>query len=161
MTKIQSISRSPLRLPSVRQGRPSPWGNDGDAFPPISDSLCFRKISWLRGKFPSFYLFPKNFSIFIRQNFWWLFFSLQPQISNFPPLSIHFPLFRQSYSFRPTFQNFPLFSANLRAFYIYFLCFSFPPTFTMMHLCITQCTYWTPLLLGTALRHLSFPRPFL
>jgi len=26
--------------------------------------------------------------------------------------------------------------------------FCFPPTFTMMHLCITQCTYWTPLLRG-------------
>jgi len=23
---------------------------------------------------------------------------------------------------------------------------SFPPSLTMMHLCITQCTYWTPLL---------------
>src|SRR6218665_504464 len=23
--------------------------------------------------------------------------------------------------------------------------FRFPPTFTMMHLCITQCTYWTSL----------------
>src|SRR6218665_1864839 len=27
----------------------------------------------------------------------------------------------------------------------YFLCFSFPPSLTMMHLCITQCTYWMPL----------------
>src|SRR6218665_398354 len=25
------------------------------------------------------------------------------------------------------------------------MCFSFPPTLTMMHLCIAQCTYWTPL----------------
>src|SRR6218665_366607 len=24
-------------------------------------------------------------------------------------------------------------------------CISFPLTFTIMHLCITQCTYWTPL----------------
>jgi len=110
--------------------------------------------------FPAF-TFSRKFFDFHPPKFLMTFFSLQPQISNFPPLSIHFPLFRQSYSFRPTFQNFPLFSANLRAFYIYFLCFSFPPTFTMMHLCITQCTYWTPLLLGTALRHLSFPRPFL
>jgi len=23
--------------------------------------------------------------------------------------------------------------------------FSFPPSLTGMHLCITQCTYWTPL----------------
>src|SRR6218665_1474315 len=28
---------------------------------------------------------------------------------------------------------------------LYLTCISFPPTFTMMHLCITQCTYWTPL----------------
>src|SRR6218665_266587 len=29
--------------------------------------------------------------------------------------------------------------------FTYFSCFSFPPSLTMMHLCITQCTYWTPL----------------
>src|SRR6218665_3317727 len=40
----------------------------------------------------------------------------------------------------------PLFSENSPAFYI--LCVYFPPTLTMMHLCITQCTYWTPLSLG-------------
>src|SRR6218665_2763339 len=32
-------------------------------------------------------------------------------------------------------------------FFTYFLSFSFLPSLTMMHLCITQCTYWTPLLL--------------
>jgi len=26
-----------------------------------------------------------------------------------------------------------------------FTCFSFPPNLTMMHSCLTQCTYWTPL----------------
>src|SRR6218665_4042262 len=30
--------------------------------------------------------------------------------------------------------------------FTYFMCISFPPSLTMMHLCITQCTYWTPLL---------------
>src|SRR6218665_701700 len=29
-------------------------------------------------------------------------------------------------------------------FYVYFVS----PTLTMMHLCITQCTYWTPLVAG-------------
>src|SRR6218665_1408849 len=29
---------------------------------------------------------------------------------------------------------------------MYFTSISFPPTFTMMHLCITQCTYWRPLI---------------
>src|SRR6218665_1412401 len=37
----------------------------------------------------------------------------------------------------------PLFSENSTAFYI--LSVYFPPTLAMMHLCITQCTYWTPL----------------
>src|SRR6218665_1165161 len=37
----------------------------------------------------------------------------------------------------------PLFSENSPAFYI--LSVYFPPTLTMMHLCITHCTYWTPL----------------
>jgi len=30
---------------------------------------------------------------------------------------------------------------------------SFPPTLTMMHLCITQCKYWTPLLTIRPLDH--------
>ena len=50
-------------------------------FPPVSDFP------------PQFYLFPKNFLILIRQNFWWLFFSHRPQISKFPPIfavSLHF-----------------------------------------------------------------------
>jgi len=38
----------------------------------------------------------------------------------------------------------PLFSKNSRVFYILSVYF-IPPTLTMMHLCITQCTYWTPL----------------
>src|SRR6218665_911215 len=30
--------------------------------------------------------------------------------------------------------------------FLHTLCvFRFPPTLTRMHLCITQCTYWTPL----------------
>ena len=107
--------------------------------------LCFRQIFRLRGKFSKFYLFPETFFDFH-----------PPKISDdlflvinhkFPPIfaiSIHFPLFRQNYSF-------PLFKISSPAFgkftclYIGLLYFSFPPTFTMMHLCITQCTYWTPL----------------
>src|SRR6218665_2390285 len=38
----------------------------------------------------------------------------------------------------------PLFSKNSTAFYILYVYF--PPTLTMMHLCITQCTYRTPLI---------------
>src|SRR6218665_1617240 len=43
-----------------------------------------------------------------------------------------------------TFLNFPPISYNLRVFYTLYV-FSFPPNSTMMHLCITQCTHWTPL----------------
>src|SRR6218665_325136 len=41
---------------------------DKDAFPPVLDSPICKKFLILRGKFSQFYLFPKNFSIFIRQN---------------------------------------------------------------------------------------------
>src|SRR6218665_2205316 len=78
-----------------------------------------------------------------------LFFSHRPQISNFPPIfasSVHFHLFRKNYSFPPTFTNFPpvlgKFTCFLHALRVHFS----PSTLTMMHLCITQCTYWTPLL---------------
>src|SRR6218665_1218602 len=50
--------------------------------------------------------------------------------------------------FLHTFSNSPLFSKNSLAF-LHTLCvFRFSPTFTMMHSCITQYTYWTPLLPG-------------
>jgi len=38
----------------------------------------------------------------------------------------------------------PLISLNLLVFTC-FMCFSLPPSLTIMHLCITKCTYWTPL----------------
>ena len=54
------------------QGRPSPWDHDACSpcfrFPPY-----FREIFRLRRKFCKFYLSRKIVSIFIRQNFWWLF----------------------------------------------------------------------------------------
>ena len=44
-------------------------------FPPVSDfPHNFWKIFGLSGKFLQFYLIPKNFLTFIRQNFWWPFF---------------------------------------------------------------------------------------
>jgi len=42
-------------------------------------------------------------------------------------------------------QNVPPDFVKFTWFYILYVYFVFPPTFTMMHLCITQCTYWTPL----------------
>ena len=38
----------------------------------------------------------------------------------------------------------PVFS-KIHLLFTYFMCISFPPTLTMMHLCIIQCTYWKPL----------------
>src|SRR6218665_1528798 len=78
------------------------------------------------------------------------FFSHRPQISNFPPslpLSVHFPLFRENYYFPLLLKIPPLFSRNSHAFYVLFVYFVSPQLcMTMMHLCITQCTYWTPLI---------------
>ena len=123
------------------------WGHD--AFPPcFRFPLCFRNVFWLSGKFLKSYLFPTKFPIFICQNFWRRpFFSHQPQISNFPPISpvwLHFPPDSQKFLIPPTFQNFPLCFRKIQQLFTYFTCIS-PPTLTMMHLCITQCTYWTPL----------------
>src|SRR6218665_201049 len=75
------------------------------------------------------------------------FCSHQPQILNFPPIftiSIHFPPISRKLFF-PHFSKFSsLFSQNLC--FLHTLCvFCFPPSLTMMHLCITQCMYWTPL----------------
>src|SRR6218665_3855246 len=52
--------------------------------------------------------------------------------------------FRENYCFYYfcKFQSdFVIFTCFLHTFCV----FRFPPTLTMMHICITQCTYWTPL----------------
>jgi len=67
--------------------------------------------------------------------------------ANFPLFSVFkyiSPLFLKKYSFPLFFKISPCFR-QIYVFFTYFICFSSPPTFTMMHLCITQCTYWTPL----------------
>src|SRR6218665_3628819 len=46
--------------------------------------------------------------------------------------------------FSPYFYNFFSCFRQIHLLFTYFTCI-FPPTLTMMHLCITQCTYWTPL----------------
>ena len=127
----------------MNQGRPSPEAM-------MHFPLCFRfppvskKFSDSTENFPNFTFSRKYFLIFISQNFWWLFlvnhkFRISPLFSLFQYIS---PLFQQNYSFPPTLTISPLFSANLRVFYIPCV-FRFPPYF--YHLCITQCTYWTPL----------------
>ena len=81
-------------------------------------------------KCSKFYLFPKNFSLVIRQ-FWWPFFSHWPQISNFPLFSLfHYisPLFRENY-YPPTFTNSPSRLRKIHLLFTYFMCISFPPYF--------------------------------
>src|SRR6218665_4133432 len=76
-----------------------------------------------------------------------LFFSHQPHISNFHPIfpvSIHFPPVSRKLLFPPTFTIFPSVLDKFTYFLHTLLVFRFPPTLTMMNLCITQCTYWTP-----------------
>src|SRR6218665_3296501 len=91
----------------------------------VSDSPYFRNKITLRQKYPQFYLFPKHFSIFIRQNFFHMT------------------------SFSHRLQILTLFSKNLRAFYKLYAYFVSP---YFDHLCITQCTYWTGLGLSYFMR---------
>ena len=53
------------------------------------------------------------------------FFSHRPQISNFPPISVHFPLYRENYYFPPYFGQFPPCFRQIHLFfyilYVYFV----------------------------------------
>src|SRR6218665_107075 len=62
-------------------------------------------------------------------------FSLFQYISPSVSRKLFFPPY--FYKFPPVLGKFTCFLHTLRVFS--------PPTLTMMHLCITQCTYWTPL----------------
>jgi len=106
-------------------------------FPPLFQiSPYFRKNFELWRNLSKFYFFPKNFFIFIRRNFWWPFLLVIDHKFRI------FPLF----SLFPTLTNFPSVLDKLTCCLHTLPVFRFPPTLTMMHLCITQCTYWTPLL---------------
>src|SRR6218665_494340 len=76
------------------------------------------------------------------------FFKKSTTNGEFPPI---FPIFSTYPSvsrkllFPPYFQKFPPVLEKFTCF-LHTLCvFRLPPTLTMMHSCITQCTYWTPL----------------
>src|SRR6218665_170502 len=93
--------------------------------------------------------FPEKISVFHPPKFLMtLLLSHRPQILNFPSYFACFssfpPLIGENYYVPLLSQISPLFSENSPAFYILCVYIS-PPTLTMMHLCITQCTYWTPL----------------
>ena len=137
-----------MRVGRESQGRPSPL-RPWCIFPLFQIFPYFRKIFGLWGNFSKFYFYPTNFLIFIRRHFWWPFFSHRPQISNLPPYFPCFntfpPCFAKIILSSPTLTNFPHCFRQIHLLFTYFTCISFPPTVTMMHLCITQCTYWTPL----------------
>ena len=114
-------------------------------FPPY-----FRKIFRLREKFT----FPDNIifrfsSAKISDDFFLSFllvidhkFRISSLFSLFQYIS---PLFRENYYFPPYFEKCPPCFRQIQLLFTYFMCIAFPPTLTMMHLCITQCTYWMPL----------------
>src|SRR6218665_2332122 len=111
-------------------------------------SPYFRKIFGLSEIFLQFYLFRKISSLSSTKISDDLFFSHRPQISNFPPIfavSVHFPPCFAKIILSPYFYKFPPCFRQIHLLFTYFTCISPPPTFTMMHLCITQCMYWTPL----------------
>src|SRR6218665_2506262 len=68
-----------------------------------------------------------------------LFPPLFPCFSTFPP-----PPFHENY-YSPLLLKIPPCFRKIHLPFTYFCVFLFPPTLTMMHLCITECTYWTPL----------------
>ena len=101
----------------------------------------FRKSFRLHGKFSQF----QTFFDFHPPKFLMNFSSHWLKILNFPlfilALSVHFTPISGILLFPPYFFKFPLWFCKIYVFFTYFTCFSFPHNLTMMHLCITQCTY--------------------
>src|SRR6218665_525753 len=103
---------------------------------------CLRKIVQTLLKIFQMLPFPEKEFDYHPPKFLMTFFSHRLKILNspsyfryfntFPHISrkLLFPLlFKISLCFR-----------KIYVFFTYFICFSFPPSLTMMHLCITQCT---------------------
>ena len=98
---------------TLMQRRPSPL-RPWCISPLFQISPHFRKIFGLSGKFWQFYLFPKNFLTFIRQISDDLFLVIDHKFRISSPTIFSLyqyisPLFRENYSFPPTFTNSPLF----------------------------------------------------
>jgi len=159
-SELNMIINEVLAIVNRNKGRNSYWTEECELstgayihpgsmmhFPSVSDSPVSEKIFRL-WKIVLILPFLKKILIFIRQNFWWPFFSHRLQICNF---SSHFrsfstfPPISEKLLFPLLLQISPLISLNLRAFYILSVFFV-PPTLTITYLCITQCTYLTPLI---------------
>src|SRR6218665_3031488 len=108
-------------------------------FPPYS-----RKIFRLCGKFSKCYLSAEKNSRFssakISKDLFLVIdhkILISPLFSLFQYISPLFPI---------CFEKFPPSVLEKFTCFLHTLCvFRVPPTLTMMHLCITQCMYWTPL----------------
>ena len=110
-------------------------------FPSVSDFPPFPKNFQTPWKISKTLPFPEKLFDFHPPKFLMTFFSHQLQISNFPPIfgiAIHSLCF-DKIILSPYLYKFPPCFRQIYVFFTYFLCFTFPPTFTMMHLCITQC----------------------
>src|SRR6218665_2484063 len=120
-------------------------------FPPVSDfPPVSETFSDSVENFPKF-TFSRKIFRFPSVNISHDPFCHQPQISTtFPPISTK--LF-----FPPYFSNFPPCFQQICVFLHTFYLFRFLPTFTIMHLCITQCTYWTPLNGGSFWTEITYP----
>jgi len=74
-------------------------------------------------------------------------FRIFPLFSKFPPIfpvSVNFTPVSPKLLFPPYFYKFPPVFEKFTCF-LHTYVFRFPLTLTMLHLCITQCMYWTPL----------------
>ena len=97
---------------------------------------------------PSFRVFPSGkFFPLLPQKIWFhppklLVIDSKLIISPYFPNNEILPIYKISYSpyFLPFFPDFVKFTPFLHTLRVFL-----PPSLTMMHLCIMQCTYWTPL----------------
>src|SRR6218665_854013 len=91
--------------------------------PPVSDSPLLRKIFFLFLHFFTILPFPEKFLDFHPP-------SHRPQILNFPLFSLFqyiSPLFRENYSFPPTFTIFPFCFRQIHLLFTYFMFIFFLP----------------------------------
>ena len=87
-------------------------------------SPYFRRISGLSEFFLQFYLFPKTFLTFIRQNSFFLVIHHKFRIAALFSLFQYIPPLRENYSFPPYFYKFPLCFRQIQLLFTYFTCIS-------------------------------------
>ena len=119
-------------------------------FPPFQISPYFRKIFRLCGKSFKFYLSPKisRFPSAKISDDHFLVIDRKFRIPLCFPSSFTFPPVSRKLLFPPYFEKFPPCFRKIRLLFNT-LCVFRSPYFdheSMMHLCITRCTYCTPLL---------------